>query len=242
MIAAAMPPDPVLHAKSYPFPAPDRCYLYEGGQWCRLPSGPFDTTGRVPVLAAGSNQSPEQLARKYGHLPDIGAIPAQRGRLHDFDVVYAAHLARYGSVPATFQHSPGTVVTVFVLWLTERQLIRMHETEGNYCYDHLYDVRVDLDAGTSLWEAYAYSSKVGCLGHEGACIALAEIAAENRIFRAMRQPEVLALIRDRLSAGAELDRFIAEHAGDHAILLERSRRLGEGAIAVSCRRRTVLIL
>src|SRR5690606_17003915 len=144
------------------------------GQWQRLPAGPLDTTGRVPVLAAGSNQSPEQLARKYGHLPEIGAIPAQRGRLHDFDVVYAAHLARYGSVPATFQHAPGTAVTVFVLWLTERQLVRMHETEGNYCYDHLYDVRVDLDAGGTLWEAFAYSSKVGCLAHAGSCIAIAE--------------------------------------------------------------------
>lgn len=234
--------DPVLHAKSYPFPAPDHCYLYEDGRWRRLPEGPLETAGRVPVLAAGSNRSPEQLARKFGHLPDIGAIPAQRGRLHDFDVVYAAHLARYGSVPATFQHSPGTAATVFVLWLTERQLQRMHETEGHYSYDHLYDVRVDLDAGGTLWEAYAYSSKIGCLGHAGACIALAEIAAENRAFRAMRQPEILALIRDRLAPGADLDRFIAEHAGAHAVLLDRSGRLGEGAIAVACRRRTVVVL
>jgi hypothetical protein len=58
----------------------------------------------------------------------------------------------------------------------------------------------------------------------------------------MRQVEILAAIRDRLAPGADLDRFIAEHAGAYDILLERSRRLGEGAIAVAYRRRTVLLL
>ncbi len=142
-------PDPVSHAKAYPFPAPDHSYLYEAGGWQILSTG-FETTGRTPVLAAGSNQSPEQLARKYGEMPDIGSIPAQRGALHDFDVVYAAHLSHYGSVPATFQQSPGTIVTVFVLWLTELQLDRMHETEGNYSYDHLDALHLDLDGGAGL--------------------------------------------------------------------------------------------
>ena len=134
--------DPVQHAKSYPFSPPDHGFLYEGGDWERLDPGRFDDErlegeGRVPVLAAGSNQSPAQLKRKYGHLADAGMIPARRGVLHEFDVVYAAHLTGYGSVPATFPHSPGTAVTVFVLWLDEPQLARMHETEGNYTYDHL---------------------------------------------------------------------------------------------------------
>ena len=73
--------DPVGHAKAYPFPAPEHSYLYEDGGWHRLDHG-FETADRTPVLAAGSNQSPEQLARKYTHMPDIGPIPAQRGRLH----------------------------------------------------------------------------------------------------------------------------------------------------------------
>ncbi|MBT5051373.1 MAG: hypothetical protein HOM58_22960 [Rhodospirillaceae bacterium] len=233
--------DPVGHAKAYPFPAPDHCFLYEGGGWKRLHDG-VETTGRSPVLAAGSNQSPEQLARKYGGMTDIGAIPAQRGRLHDFDVVYAAHLARYGSVPATFQRSPGTAVTVFVLWLTDEQLQRMHETEGNYTYDHLNDILIELDAGEALTEAFAYSSKIGCLAHEGDCIGLAEIAARNRRFRALRQAEVLALIRDRLDPGTDLDLFISQHAGEYDVLRERSKRLGDDAISTSYRRRTILAL
>jgi len=235
-------PDPVSHAKSYPFPAPPHCYLYEAGEWRRLEDHGFDRAGRAPVLAAGSNQSPEQLARKYGHMTGIGPIHAQRGRLHDFDVVYAAHLARYGSVPATFQQSPGTAVTVFVLWLTGPQLVRMHETEGNYSYDHLTGIRVELDAGDRLAEAFAYTSKVGCLAHEGDCVGLAEIAADNRRFRAMRQADILAAVRDRLDPGADLDRFIEAHVDDPGLLRDRSRRLAEGAIPAAYPRRTLLVL
>lgn len=234
--------DRIAHAKSYPFPAPPHCFLYESGAWRRLDNGDFDRDGRVPVLAAGSNQSPEQLARKYGHMADIGAIPAQRGRLHDFDVVYAAHLTAYGSVPATFQHSPGTAVTVFVLWLTEAQLVRMHETEGNYTYDHLTGVRVALDTGAALDEAFAYSSKVGCLAHENGCVGLSEIAASDRRFPALAQPQALALVRDRLAPGVALDEFVRQHLEDAVLHRQRSHALGEKAIPVGYPRRTVLVL
>ncbi len=148
----------------------------------------------------------------------------------------------FGPVPATFQYSQGTAVSVFVLWLTEPQLVRMHETEGNYSYDHLTEVRIDLDAGDRLSEAFAYTSKVGCLAHEGDCIGLAEIAADNRRFRAMRQAEILAAVRDRLDPDNDLDRFIHQHVTDIELLRERSRRLGKGAIPAAYPRRTLLVL
>jgi hypothetical protein len=233
--------DPVVHAKSYPFPAPDHCFLYEAGGWRRLDCA-VDRAGRVPVLAAGSNQSPEQLARKYGAIADIGPIPAQRARLADFDVVYAAHLASYGSVPATFQHSPGTAVTVFVLWLSERQLARMHETEGNYTYDHLAGVRIALDTGGTLIEAYAYSSKVGCLNHQGGCVSLAAIGAHNRRFPALTQAEMLAAVCERLAPGTAVDDFIRAHVGDKDLRVARSAALRAGALPALYPRRIVLEL
>jgi len=233
--------DPVSHAKAYPFPAPHHSYLYEAGGWKPLSTG-FQTADRAPVLAAGSNQSPEQLARKYGAMPNIGSIPAQLGALRDFDVVYAAHLSGYGSVPATFQHSPGTIVTVFVLWLTGSQLDRMHETEGNYSYDRLEALRLELDGGTALPAAYAYTSKIGCLSHEGGCVSLAEIAAHNRQFPAMTQAGMQAVIRDRLAPGIALDSFIEQHVTDPAIHRERCTHLADGALSVAYRRRTVLTL
>ena len=230
--------DQVSHAKAYPFPAPDHSYLYKDGGWEPL-NPQFDKTDRTPVLAAGSNQSPEQLARKYGEMPDIGSIPAERGVLHHFDVVYAAHLARYGSVPATFQDSPGTIVTVFVLWLTEAQLRRMHETEGNYSYDHLDGVCLMLQEGSVLTAAYAYTSKIGSLSHKGNCVSIAEISAENRLYNGMTQSEIQAVIRDRLAPGVDLNKFIEQTVTDSTIHRERSMRLGEGALSVGYRRRII---
>ena len=108
-------PHRIRHAKSYPFPVPGESFLYDNGVTRALEPERMVRDGRTPVLAAGSNQSPEQIHRKFGDMAGDVVVPSQRGRLHDFDVVYAAHLARYGSVPATFQASPGTLVTVFVL-------------------------------------------------------------------------------------------------------------------------------
>ena len=234
--------DRIAHAKSYPFPAPDHCFLYEGGGWRPLAGEAFETVGRVPVLAAGSNQSPEQIHRKYGELPDAGAIPAQRGRLHDFDVVYAAHLTRYGSVPATFQRSPGTAVTVFMLWLNEAQLARMHETERNYTYDHLTGIHIALDTGGSLGEAYAYTARCGCLNHGGDCVSLYEVPAEGRKFTALRQTDMLGVVRDRLAPGTELDSFVGQHLADRAVQLERSRAMGSDALPAAFPRNTLAAL
>ncbi len=231
--------DKIDHAKSYPFPAPDHCYLYENGDWRPLPDDGFETDGRVPVLAAGSNQSPEQLQRKYGPLSDAGAIPAQRGLLHGFDVVYAAHLTGYGSVPATLQHSPGTRVTVFVLWLNQMQLARMHETEGNYTYDHLSPIRIELDQGGGMSAAYAYTSKAGCINHGGQCVSLGEIRAEGRTFHALRQPEMLALARDRLAPGLDVDEFVRQNLADDDLRRMRSQALGADALPVTYERRTL---
>jgi hypothetical protein len=234
--------DPVEHAKTYPFPSPDHGFIYEAGCWRPLGTEGFDGAGRTPVLAAGSNQSPEQLIRKYGHLPDLGAIPAERGVLHDFDVVYAAHLAGYGSLPATFQHSKGTIVQVFVLWMTENQLARMHETERNYTYDHLADIRIDYDDGRLGSEAYAYTSKVGCYAHDRGCVALNEIPARNRVFPERGQTAALEMVRDRLAPGMALDDFVRQHIDDESVRADRSKALGEVAVPAAYQRRVLLEL
>ena len=235
--------DRIRHAKSYPFSIPERSYVYDNGTTRRLDHAEIRRHGRVPVLAAGSNQSPLQIHRKFADLAGDIVIPSQRGRLHDFDVVYAAHLTSYGSVPATFQASPGTAVTVFVLWLDEVQLARMHETEGNYTYDRLDDIRIQFDGGGGGLEgAYAYSSRVGCLNRGGECVGVAEIAAEGRRFEAMAQPEMLAHVRDRLTPGRTLDGFVRDHLEAPAVHRARSAALGADALPLAFERRVVLRL
>src|SRR3546814_316066 len=119
-------------AKGYPYAAPAGSYLYRDGASKPL-EGSLDPdlmAGRVPVIAHGSNRAPEQLHRKFGHLAGAAsAIPVTRTWLGDHDVVYSAHVTRYGSLSATLHRAPGTRVQVYVTWLTEAQLPRMHETE-----------------------------------------------------------------------------------------------------------------
>ena len=234
--------DPVAHAKSYPFEIPDRSFTYHRGDVHAFDAVGVDRGRRVPVLAAGSNQSPAQLHRKFGHLTDGDPVHAQRGVLHDFDVVYAAHLSSYGSVPATFQSSPGTEVSIFVLWLDAVQLSRMHETEGNYTYDRLSSVRIHFDDGDVLADAYAYSSKVGCFNHEGACVSLTEIAATGRRYRHMTQPEIQHHVRNRLGGEVPLDSFIREHLDDDTLRRRRSTALGADALPLAFPRETIEIL
>ena len=223
--------DPVAHAKTYPFPVPGRSYVFRNGTPHDLDDHGFDRTGRTPVLAAGSNQSHEQLARKYSVLPGHVEIPIQRGLLDDFDSVYAAHLAGYGSVPSTFHPSLGTRVTTYVLWLDDAQLNWMHETERNYTYDRLDGIRVEIEGvGEIIDRAFAYTAVVGCLNVNGAPVALAEISAEGRILRAMSQPDMLDHVRGRLGPDVHLDTFIQAHIEDEALRRERTLALSSDSL------------
>jgi hypothetical protein len=231
---------PVALAKSYPFPVPGRSYVFRNGEPYDLEDHGFDRTGRTPVLAAGSNQSHEQLARKYSVLPGHVEIPIQRGSLYDFDSVYAAHLAGYGSVPSTFYPSPGTRVTTYVLWLDDAQLNRMHETERNYTYDRLDAIRVDVpDAGETLEQAFAYTAVVGCLNVDGAPVALAEIDAQGRTLAAMGQAEMLDHVRARLAPEQELEAFVQAHIDDEVLRRARTTALSTDSVPLDFER-TVL--
>ena len=223
--------DPVAHAKTYPFPVPGRSYVFRRGQPVDPLPDDFDRHGRTPVLAAGSNQSHEQLARKYSVLPGHVEIPVQKGMLNDFDSVYAAHLAGYGSVPSTFYPSAGTRVTTYVLWLDDSQLNRMHETERNYTYDRLEAITVEIDDdGEVLGEAFAYTAKVGCVNHSGFPVALREIEAEGRALPSMLQAEMLDFVRSRLAPAMNLDDFIRAHIEDESLRRRRTAALSEDAL------------
>ena len=236
-------PHRIRHAKAYPFPIPDASFLYDNGVVRAPDPARMVRDGRTPVLAAGSNQSPEQIHRKFGGLPGDVVVPSRRGRLHDFDVVYAAHLARYGSIPATFQASPGTSVTVFVQWLDEPQLARMHETEGNYSYDHLTSIQIELDDGQGVMtDAFAYSSIVGCFNRSGGVAGLAEISAAGRRFPEYTQSEMLTHLRDALAPDRDLDSFILDHVTDETTLRARAKVMGVDALPLLYERRVVKTL
>lgn len=139
----AFPWDPL----QYPFEVPSHSFLWVAGSTQPLPSSvPVDelTTQRHAVLAIGSNASPAQLTRKFsdGRFRDAaspdGIIPVLTAEVDEVDVVYGAHLAGYGALPATLVDAPGACAHVFVTWLTSKQMERMNETED---LGHSYQLR-----------------------------------------------------------------------------------------------------
>ena len=215
------PADRLALAKGYPFPAPGSCYLFRNGTAEPLPRDPALYEGRQPVLAHGSNRSPEQLARKYGSAAEI---PVTYGRLADYDVVYSAHMSQYGSIASTLHHAPGTTVRLTINWLDRRQLDRMHETEGpsTYAYGRLRGIDLALESGPAarLAEATVYLSTNGCLAAEpdgGAPIGLGAVEADGRRHPAMEQPEVLALVQTRHRPDQALDDMILRKVADRGL-------------------------
>ena len=68
-----------------------------------------------------------QLERKFSINQDLCVTPAI---LYNSDIVYAASISAYGSIPATQWPSINTEVELNVLWLTQEQLNVMHLTEA----------------------------------------------------------------------------------------------------------------
>jgi hypothetical protein len=225
-------------AKGYPYAAPAGSYLYRDGASAALvaPLDPALIEGRVPVIAHGSNRAPEQLHRKFGHLSgDASAIPVTRAWLAGYDVVYSAHVTRYGALSATLHAAPGTRVQVYVTWLTEAQLPRMHETEigaGNYGYGRMSGIGLAVEGGPALAEAFCYLAVHGCLcdpERAGTPLALAAVPAEARVHRAVDQEGALTVLHQAHHGGLALDAMILAHIKD----LERRRRL-VAALQATC--------
>lgn len=232
----------VLFALSYPFDIPNSSFTFTVDQTQPIKKMNDSYRSRMPVLAAGSNQSPLQLTRKYKGIPDTGEIVAERAELENFDVVYAAHLAGYGSVPATLQSSPGTSVTIFILWLTEKQLFRMHETEANYYFDKLTGLNIKTEFGVQLETAYAYTARNGCLNIDGSPLALAEIWAKERQFAHATQLQVQEAVRDVICKEKRLEIFVSETIEGGAIRANRVHSLAKNALQTTFDRKLILDL
>lgn len=235
-------------ALGYPYPAPMAdCIWVDGAaipldrrapdavQKALAAVGADPAARRTPILAIGSNRAPAQLARKFADFPKPCAIVVAKARLQDFDVVYGAGIAGYGAIGgATLAPCPGVEVEVWATWLDDAQLRRMHETEGLsagvYALLELQGIELAFASGDAWGSAMAYVQRRGALALGGAPVALAEIPARRRRFQALRQPQLQALLRDRFSPGAPLDRFIADNLAWPARRQARVERLGADAL------------
>mgnify|MGYP003121765191 CR=1 FL=1 len=228
--ARTVRPRSVSRALAYPYDVPDRSFVIHAGHVQPIESDAHlhdlaggDLADRVPVIACGSNQAPSALAWKFAQ-PEDGPVPVVRVELKNFDSVYCAHFARYGSVPATLHPAPGTVVSLFVNWLTPAQLAHMHTTEttrGNYVYGELAELEAEVEFGPAVSRAGAYICTRGALAIDGRPVPLAEIPARDRSHPALAQRDLIQRLVALHGLADTVETFVQRNLDDED---ERARR------------------
>jgi len=233
----------VHRASSYPYARPNRSFLYESGEAQDVDAPELlrlaDKESLVPVLALGSNASPEQLGRKFANFSRV-RIPVVYCTLRDFDVGYAPLITSYGSVPATLIPSAGTAVSAAVTYLSTELLEAMHATEGAYELRELRQIDLLLDGGRQQSTIWAYVHQLGSLNipyHELELsksfqkvgpAALAEISAEGRRFPSFDQVQMQVLVRQILqeqglaNASSSIEEFMLQNVTDDSVRCRRA--------------------
>ena len=222
---------PIERAFTYPYDAPDGSYLFANGraEGYRPPSAMAER--RFPVIGYGSNRAPAQLVRKYPGADE--QIPIEAAWLDNFDVVYSARLAGYGSIPATVAACPGCRSPVKISWLSAAQLPTMHASEGiGVAYDFgVLEVPVVGEHSGLLPRAFIYVNRTGALAPAGEPVPLAEIASQGRRWRSLGQQDMQAELATHLSPGSSAEAFVQASLGDRQLRIARSRQMAGMAVA-----------
>ena len=180
-------------AINYPYFAPNYSFSFYKGEFIRGICD--DLNNRIPILSVGSNRSPYQLKRKFTLNQDICVTPAI---LIDSDIVYAASLSAYGSMPATQWPSKGTVVDLNVLWLNEEQLEIMHLSEAlgvAYSFVKLKLDTVKIKDFEYTKQVYGYISIAGVFPfNDNKPKRLSEIRAKNMTLKSTSEKKALSYL------------------------------------------------
>jgi hypothetical protein len=202
----------VRRALAYPYDPPRGDFVQVGERTLAVPPEKIDVDGRRALLAYGANASPEALTRKLAHLRPR-PIAALRVSLSGWDVVYSAHVTRYGAVPAAVVPSPGTVASVHLVFPDDEQLAALAATEGqNYRLEQLADFSAELEIGGGApREIDAFISVHGPLLLDGSPVALAAIPARDRVFVELSMPQMLDRVRAAIHPGLSLPEFVLHH-------------------------------
>jgi hypothetical protein len=208
---AARPDDEELvrRALAYPYDPPAGSFVQVGERTLPVPPEEIDVAGRRALLAYGANASPEALTRKLAGLPPE-PVAVLRVALGGWDVVYSAHVTRYGSVPAAVVPSPGTVASVHLVFPSDAQLAALAATEGeNYRLERLADFAAELEiGGEGPGEIDAFVSVHGPLLLDGSPVALAAIPARDRAFSELTTPEMIDRVRASLTPDLSVREFV----------------------------------
>ena len=181
-------------------------------------------SGRLPLLAIGSNAAPEVLAAKFAHFeaPADRALLALSGRLHDFDVGAAAQPALYGSLPATLFPSPGTAVATTLLWVTPAQFTQLTWSELSYRLGRLRTRFTADEVEAELDQVLVFVSRFGNFCVDGRPVALAAVPAQGRTAPALTQEQLLDAVAARtLGPGTDAEALLRAVCEDLAGLVPK---------------------
>ena len=201
----------------YPGRVPEGSFGYDGG--VQVFDGPRSlelvrrwltqrgSTGldeRIPVLCSGSNANPAQIAKKSAAVSGDITVPFLLTDVAGIDSVYAALVADYGSIPATFDLAVGITRRFHLALYTREQLAAVTPTElPEYALAELV-VPMVLPGGQHLARAYGFISAHGVLSFDG----------ENTIPLALvSQRQLLGRLFSRLSgtlAVPSLDEYLRQ--------------------------------
>jgi len=202
----------VARARRYPFARAAGSYLFTAaGPEPFDPAGPEAgplLDGRTPVLAYGSNSSPQALRRKFGALPGR-RIPVTACRVEGFDAVYSRHFYD-GYIPATLAAAPGTTLRAHLTWLDREELAVMDRSEHLGLNYELRPLAGTARLGSGRAESpLAYHGLHGELTVEGSPIAVAGTEAEGRRLAELDQDGVLELARRAIAPDLTLEEMVA---------------------------------
>lgn len=223
------------HALAYPFDPPDEPFVFAQGvaqAFSSATEGLIAT--RTPVLAVGSNGSPQRLAQKFG---DQVVIPVTTAVVPDHVVAHSAKFSAYASVPATLHPWPGAMSRVLVTWLTDAMLQIMDRTEDlGVEYDRV-GVMVDFsmaiptaDRTGSSKLVDAYVSLAGAFGDQNGPIVSAASRVDGadgltHLDQKFIQTKAMELLDDK----GPLERFILANVENDALRRERSKNISRTA-------------
>ena len=162
---------------------------------------------RYMIIGYGSNVNPAQLQLKFENVQ--GIIPVLKGKLKDFDVVYAAFFSPYAAIPATIEQAKGTTVEVWANFLDKKQMEIMDKTEGREKSYWLVkiDTEIILENGERFSPVYSYLATSGVLSYKENLLRFTGINADDKKFKDMNEIEVLKILYDKLTVIRKFENF-----------------------------------
>jgi hypothetical protein len=187
------------------------------------------TRQRTAVIGYGSNATVSALTRKYvaPGVDEPAVIPVTRALLHDYDVVWSPHLVFNGAMPATIARSRGTVVEVWINWLDDVELKRMHDSEGVgtlYSYGTLPPSALTSDVPLSE-PPHVYVDCYGALALHGVVQAVGTIPVQGRRFAAVDSEQAMLGVAPYLGWAGSVFELLLDNVRSRARRAARTRTL-----------------